>query len=282
MFVAQLHNKLTRSEEDMEDLLTSNVFGIWSYLPIEVAEIGLLELLGTAQRLDGRRFAGPDKLEAIDLKFWPWLQEGDAKGAEPDVLIELTSSDLRKWLLIIESKYLSPKSSFPDKNDPRPNDQLAREMHNLRRMALKRGFDEYALIYVTAHTLVPRDDITEAIHELALKTSDSASDKFYWTTWRRLPSILNTVISSCEEPFCTLLSDLQTIVLRLGLTFFEGMIVKGWSLGDHSWVFRQSEKPAFFRWVPFRVAEYHFTGTPLEFSWVSQRPFNNLTWRWKS
>ena len=46
MFIAQIRNKLTRKEEQMEDLLTSNVFGLWRYLP---AELGLLQLLETAK-----------------------------------------------------------------------------------------------------------------------------------------------------------------------------------------------------------------------------------------
>ena len=46
MFIAQIRNKLTRQEEHMEDLLTSNVFGLWRYLP---AELGLLQLLETAK-----------------------------------------------------------------------------------------------------------------------------------------------------------------------------------------------------------------------------------------
>ena len=282
MFVAQLHNKLTRSEEDMEDLLTSNVFGIWSYLPIKVAEIGLLEFLRTAQRLDGIRFAGPHKLKAINLRFWPWIKEGDAKGAEPDVLIEMVASDKRKWLLLIEAKYLSPKSSFADESEKCPTDQLAREMHNLRKIARLEKYDEYALFYVTAHTLLPKSDITEAINELAEKTEDGASDRFYWTTWRRLPSILSTTINLCTGSYVTILGDLQTIVLRMGLTFFEGIVAKGWTLRGDSWIFKLPSKSTSFKWVPINIAEYHFEETPMKFSWGFQEPNNNMPWRWKS
>jgi len=282
LFVAQLHRKLTRSEEDMEDLLTSNVFGIWLYLPIEVTEIGLLRFLRTSQRLDGATFAGPDKLNSVDMKFWHWVEEGDAKGAEPDVIIELTSSDLRKWLVMVEAKYLSPKSSFPDKNDPRPNDQLAREMHNLRRMARKRAVEEYALIYVTADIAIPRADIEEAIDELDSKTGHGASNRFYWTTWRRLPGILNETIGMCQGTPKALLTDLQTVILRMNLSFFSGMDVQGWTLGSPSWSFMRPERPTFFMWMPISMGHYTFRKSRLSFLWIPNDGWKQITWRWKS
>ena len=110
MFAAQIRNKLTRSEEDMEDLLTSNVFGIWRYIP---PQVGLLQFLQTAKQLDEVSHLRLSSILTADLQFWPWLEEGDAKGAEPDVLIEISTHDQQKYLVLIESKYLSGKSSFP-------------------------------------------------------------------------------------------------------------------------------------------------------------------------
>lgn len=282
MFITQIRNKLSRSEEDMEDLLTGNVFGVWRYLPTEVTEVGLLQFLKTACRLDGVNFAGPDTINTIELKFWPWIQEGDAKGAEPDVLIEVVSSDLRKWLLLIEAKYLSPKSSFADDFDRRPNDQLAREMHNLRRIAQKQAFDDYALIYVTAHTLIQKDDIEEAIAELTAKTGEGTRDKFYWTTWRRLPNILDETMRICKGSHHALLNDLQTIILRMGLYFFTGISVEGWEMGSHSWSFRPLEKPKSFKWVPITIAKYSFNEIPVKFSWGFHESYDKVPWRWKS
>lgn len=273
MFAAQLYNKLTRSEEDMEDLLTSNVFGVWRYLP----QLGLLQFLKTAQRLDGVRFAGLDEIESADLQFWPWMQEEGARGAEPDVLIEMTSSDRQKWLVLIEAKYLSGKSSLPDERD-QPNDQLAREMHNLRRVAARKGISQYALIYVTAHTLMPRADIEQAVSELGTKTGDGAADRFYWTTWRRLPAVLSEANVLCQEPFKTMLSDLEKIVRRTGLTFFEGVTSRGWTLGETRWAFERP--PVVFEWMPINIGHYTFEKTPIRFSWVlSTRP-DITSWRW--
>jgi hypothetical protein len=43
VLAAQLHGKLARSEEDLEDLLTSNVFGKFKYLPPELRLIPFLQ-----------------------------------------------------------------------------------------------------------------------------------------------------------------------------------------------------------------------------------------------
>jgi hypothetical protein len=282
VFIAQLNNKLSRAEEDMEDLLTSNIFGTCRYISIEITEMWLVPFLQTAIRIDGIRFTGPEGIVSLNMKFWPWMQEQDAKGAEPDVLIEIVTSDKRKWLLLIEAKYLSPKSSLADYRDRLPTDQLAREMNNLRKIAQLRHFDEYALFYVTAHTLLPKADITEAINELDEKTGDGASHRFYWTTWRRLPSILKDAIHSCEGSPGILLGDLQTILLRMGLSFFEGITNREWSLGESSWVFKLPTKLIIFEWAPISIAKYHFEGNPVKFLWSTQVPHNKMQWRWKS
>ena len=273
MFITQIRNKLSRSEEDMEDLLTGNVFGVWRYLPTEVTEVGLLRFLRTARRLDGVHFSGPNTINTIKWRFWRWIQEGDAKGAEPDVLIEIISSDLQKWLLLVESKYQSPKSS---------NDQLAKEMHNLRNIAQTPDFTDYALIYVTAHTLIPKADIEEAISKLTAETDEGSQDKFYWTTWHNLPNILDETMNMCTEPHNTLLNDLQTIVLRMGFYFFTGMNIEGWTMGSPSWYFRPMDKPTSFKWMPIGIAKYSFEKAPTQFSWVSRDWPIGTQWGWKS
>jgi len=254
MFVAQIHGRLTRSEEDLEDLLTSNGFGIWRYLP---DQLGLLRFLQTARRLDGEPFVVPGKVEVIDLQFWPWIQERGAKGVEPDVLIEMVLSDQQEYLVLIEVKHLSGKSSLPDKHSL-PNDQLAREMHNLRKMAGRKGIERYALLYVTADTLMPRSDVGESIAELGAKTNDGGDDRFYWTSWRSFPKILSEVKGACEKYSSAMLSDLETILRRMGLTFFEGISSEGWTWGEIAWVFERTQASIAFEWGSISIVNYAF------------------------
>lgn len=236
MFVAQIHHKLTRQEEDKEDLLTSNVFGLWRYLR---PPVGLTQFLNTAKGINGEYFYIPSEIEINELQFWPSMQEANAKGAEADVLMQLSSSNQRKWLILIESKYLSGKSSLADDTIEQPNDQLAREMHNLRIMASRKGISEYAVIYVTADTLIPSTDILEAVEELTSKTGKGDQERFYWTTWRHIPDIISSIKSQCEGPSAVLLGDLGVILEQMGLTFFRGIVSRGWSLGEVPFVFRR-------------------------------------------
>lgn len=278
MFVAQLHGKLTRSEEDMEDLLTSNVFGVWRYLS---HSLGLVQFLETAQRLDGTRFTLPAEVKEIKLEFWPWIQEGNAKNTQPDVLMEVVLCNQEKWLVLIEAKFLSGKSSFKTeaKDDP-PNDQLAREMHNLRIMAEHGNFNQYALIYVTAHTSMPKDDIREATSELRSKIGDANTDHFYWTSWRTLPAILAEVRKVCNEGYAIMLDDLQQILDRLCLVLFGGVTSQGWTLGEPSWVFKRPEVA--FDWEVISVGHYNFRTLSKRFKWVISSQATQTPWRFKT
>ncbi len=273
MFAAQMAGKLPASQKNAEDLLTSNVFGLYRYLR---PELGLLQFVKTAKRVDGVEFRGFDQVESIDLQFWPWLQEQGAKGAEPDVLVEMVASNQRKCLVLIEAKYLSTKSSYSD-DSPEPNDQLAREMYNLRKVALRKGIDDYALIYITAHTFMPVEDIKEAISELNQKTGDGNGDRFFWTTWRRLPRILAQAATICERPLASMLTDLRTIILDLGLTFFEGVTYSEWTLPG--WEFETLAVQLV--WETFTLPNFAFEGKPVKFTWEPATS-PKIPWRWSS
>ena len=54
-----------------------------------------------------------DAIEA-QYQFWPWLQEPDCLGVEPDVLIQIRDSRGTTHLILIEAKYRSGKSSFAE------------------------------------------------------------------------------------------------------------------------------------------------------------------------
>lgn len=274
MFAAQIARKLTRREEEMEDLLTSNVFGLWRYL---APQVGLIQFLATSQRPDGGRLGVPDDARIEDMTFWPWLHEEGAKGAEPDVLIKLLSSDQKTRLFLIEAKYLSEKSSLATE-DGLPNDQLAREMDNLRKIARKERISDFAVIYITAHTVMPIWDIEESVSELASKTGDGSADRFYWTTWRRLATILIEVLKSCGEPALAMLRDLHSILCQLGLVFFENVQYQPWTLGTTPWEFKRV-KPSFI-WQEIESIHYRFQVQDVRFVWALDFDNTQIQWRW--
>src|SRR3546814_11666693 len=117
MIPALLHGKLSREQENMEDILTSCVFGILRYLPVEE---GLLPLLCRAEAVCGE----PPQLSSAGshapiYEFWPTLSERCVRGeiefachpCEPDLLIKLHKVDGKRLYVLIEAKHLSGKSS---------------------------------------------------------------------------------------------------------------------------------------------------------------------------
>ena len=262
----------------MEDLLTSNVFGLWRYLP---AELGLLQLLETAKNCEGQGIGMPYEVAETHLDFWPWLREGASKGCEPDVLIDLVGSDGKKCLVLIEAKHLSGKSSIATNvtDEPLPTDQLAREMLNLRLLAQRNSADSHALVYVTSDAGLPIKDLSDAITELTDKTGVGSADQFYWTSWRVLPQILRAVELSARDPVeKKLVGDLRMILDQMGLDYFRGISPMGWSLGNQHWSFKQPSTT--LSWAPLIVHPYVFRSTPLRFIWGRGGTRASFDWGW--
>lgn len=242
MFAAQLNGKLTRSDVAMEDLLTSNVFGVWRYLPVE---LGLKQFLTTAENLDGDRIGGIEQAVRANSEFWQRKDFPGCKPAQPDVLIEIVCSDERRILLLVEAKYHSPKSSLRDES-PLPNDQLAKEMLVLRREADLRHINRYGLVYVTADSSMPIADLEEAIDELIDKNRDGDRQSFFWTTWYRLPAILadeglQQRAREASEGYEKMMQDLHQILCDLDFGTFEGIHSTGWTLGCPLWRFAAAD-----------------------------------------
>jgi hypothetical protein len=112
MLRALIHSKLSRDQENMEDILTSNVFGTLRYL--STAEV-ILSFLAKASTLNGDfPLAGLSARSKVDFEFWPWLTAPSCAGCEPDVLLRVDSPAGGKYLVLIEAKYRSGKSSKAD------------------------------------------------------------------------------------------------------------------------------------------------------------------------
>ena len=202
----------------MEDILTSNVFGLLRYVrPQE----GIMKYLSLAEDEDRKRpleslsFLSEVPQDSIEYEFWPWWEESDCIGCEPDVVISLKIPDKKDLLVLIEAKYLSGKSSEADESYDTPTDQLAREWDNLSVKANKLD-DCPVLIYLTAHYAYPVQDINDAISEFRKKRPNGAKPVIYWLSWRHLTTV-------CESSHHPILNDIKLLLDRLGLTFFDGI-----------------------------------------------------------
>jgi hypothetical protein len=193
MLMALLRGKLSREQQNMEDILVSNVFGLLKYLP---PEEGLLPFLRNCVDPEGRPLPGLDQpgisVVLENRKFWPWHSEPGCLGCEPDVEFMLCWPDGRKVLVFVEAKYHAGKSSEDDENDApakaqpeAPYDQLAREWDNLV-IAARNAGAEPALIYLTTHWALPRQDIDESRRAYERQRKSNRPLACYWLSWRVL------------------------------------------------------------------------------------------------
>lgn len=186
MLQAQLKGKLTRAEENMEDLLTSNVFGSIKYV---TPQEGLEPILASSEDINGDKPF--DRLQIVSepqYRFWPTLSEPGCNECEPDVLIEMKLSSGQKIIVLVEAKYRSGKSSLADSGEA-PKDQLSCEYDNLR-IEARRKEASPVLLYVTADIGFPKDDIIESQKEFFEKRSSEMN--VFWISWRKLPALFAT------------------------------------------------------------------------------------------
>lgn len=267
MLQAQLSGKLTRHEQDLEDLLTSNVFGSIKYVPIE---LGLIPLLSSAENHEGRIFSQPgiDSILEVRYEFWPLLHEVGCAACEPDLLIRITHINGKRSLILVESKYLSGKSSEADEMDT-PSDQLAREWSNLVSLA-KRCNANPIMLYVTAGTVFPTSDVEAARLELGSKCPEKSEMNIFWLSWRSLPKIF----SNTDQE---ILKDLVTLLRRQGLKMFEG--ISRCDPIDYDWSFKAA--PLFLDWSSIKVNNISWKLEPEQkFIWSHGISFNSANWRY--
>jgi hypothetical protein len=244
MLRAQLHGKLGPAQENLEDILTSNVFGAFSYLP---PDEGLARFLA---RVEGggsgalRALLGSSVVE-VSYEFWPWIERAGCRGCEPDVLIRIATADGARALICVEAKYLSGKSSVAIESATAtpPNDQLARQWDNAAHVAADEGRHAF-VVYVTAHYARPDDEIEASQTELVALRGERG--RILWLPWRAL--------SQLDFGAGLLAADLVRVMReRYALTYFTGIAVAsarlGWAFAVRShrlsWIFRRSNN---WRW----------------------------------
>lgn len=254
MIPALLSGKLSRQQENMEDVLTSNVFGLLRYLP---ANEGLFAFLALAESADRSRplsqLRSSDSVVSYgDYNFWPyWNDRDDCETCEPDLVISVKNPNGQTLMILIEAKYRSGKSSTSEEGSKEPKDQLAREWHNLQVRARSENADPY-LIYLTTHIGYPKAEIDESVSDYQRSHSDpEISSKILALSWRQLSNVFLNHAYPVGK-------DLFALSQKLGLVYFDG--------------FKPIGKPNELGWK-FAKAPFH---------WEMEAPVNNLTWRFSA
>jgi hypothetical protein len=113
MLRAEIHGKIADDAHDVserkEDILTSNVFGSFRYLP---AGLALIPWLGHAEACDAAHPLVAADVTDAEVFFWPKV--GDR---EPDVLVLLKAPGGMVDLVVVECKYHSGKSQAAGADD---------------------------------------------------------------------------------------------------------------------------------------------------------------------
>lgn len=249
MLQALLRGKLSYVQENAEDILTSSVFGLLSYLP---PDEGLIPLLRLAQRKDSRRvewLLGP--LQILQIEFWPTYRDGPDGWLEPDVMIWVQDANGQKHLVLIEVKLWSGKSVVQRQDASSLGDQLAREWSLLARLC-EHGDAIPLLLFVTADRLYPSIEVQESEQEYSSKLPTlSATYPFTcsWISWLQ-------VTSAFEASESRALRDIALSCRKLDLVPFEG--ISPIAPTGRLWSFAEG------------VDQYSFMMTPIPIEWRFQ------------
>lgn len=207
----------------MEDVLTSNVFGLLGYLG---PHAGLIPFLACSKAVDGSQplrdlicDSEPDGRSDL-YQFWPRFSELGLVACEPDLLLRIDFADGRRYRVLIESKYRSGKSSEAEEDEGLESrssaDQLARQWSHLQSIAERESAQPY-LIYLTAHISFPKSEIAQSIAEVVrYALPEQSAPSILFLSWREIPRLF----ARSEEP---ILVDLRRLMLRLNLRYFSGL-----------------------------------------------------------
>ena len=260
-----LEGKLSREEEDMEDLLTSNVFGALSYVD---PEKGLALFLANSEDINGN--PPPIKLKNIlnvEYSFWPRAAEEGCMGCEPNVQVKIQLSEGKKIILFVESKYFSDKSSEADSQEKAPSDQLAKEYDNLQGLSTRENA-EPVFLFATADLSFPKQSFIDSNNDYTRHKGKSM--EMYWISWRKLPTIFSD--RRPDNLKRDILSDLVQVLKKQGLIFYEGITVpRGcqpiWSFkATVSWNWSIFQAVS-LSWKYQPSKKYNWQFKPMHFNW---------------
>jgi hypothetical protein len=228
MIEAEIAGKLgaayERATDRAEDLLTSTVFGLLRYLPVQDGLVAFLRRCRPfpQNRSDSSDWPDWDRVHACTVCFWPSLGQYGV----PDILVTLKGeSGEVLGELVVEAKLRSPKSGSAGEDDGEhaeenvaDPDQLVRYFQGLRTHA-RPGSHPLGLIYLTAHAVPPVDELT-ASH------GRYPTMQIAWLSWRDAALVAHRQAETSLPA-----ADLARLLAHKYLGYFAGFAVNV-PLGD--------------------------------------------------
>ncbi|MFB5281806.1 hypothetical protein [Peribacillus sp. Hz7] len=225
MFVAELKGKIPSELQNYEDILTSSVIGVFQYLS---SPLYIQSVLESCVNVNGTHLTFNSPFKECSYIFWPKLES-----SEPDVLLHVRDENNMEYLICIEAKYWSDKSSSEDQSidikdrTNRQRDQLAREIEDIHKDSClcflninKNKLNNIILIYLTNHTYLPSQEILESVQYV--QGVSFPKDQLYWLSWRDFHNRINKIKEFQTRQDSKLLYDLKRLLERKGLQSFNG------------------------------------------------------------
>ena len=222
MLLAEIHGKVYEPVRNVEDMLTSEVFGHLRYVSprvfwerlfsfsLNVSLDGPPQSLASVCAAQGCRVSSYSDLRIF---FWPSYRGED----EPDLLLCFSGGSQRPLLLLIEAKLWSGKSNS------RKGDQLVRYLSAL---ADPSGFnislpkDAFcAVVYLTPH-----DSAEEIIESVNCSANPVASARsLFRCQWQDIIlAAQETMSEECTSQVRTILHDIIAFLRCRNLEYFRG------------------------------------------------------------
>lgn len=224
MLIAELEGKIPSKLKNSEDLLTSSVFGILKYLS---SPHYLQSILQSSFNASGTNLTFNNEFTLCKYVFWPRLNT-----SEPDLLLHLTDTNGSEYIICIEAKYYSGKSSEEDTSieiENRNNsqrDQLAREVEDIHTNfcinllnANKDKLQKQLLIYLTNDSVFPFESIEKSQQHIQINSSKL---DIYWLSWSNIYLTLKNIHDYKTTQDALLLDDLKRFLEHKGLGTFNG------------------------------------------------------------
>lgn len=220
MIEAELRGKVSSKLEDMEDLLTSSVFGLLKYVP---PNIFWPVVLHCAKSCKGNSFlercrqmgADIESYERVYLHFWPV----HSRFGEPDVLLVFSGGEQPLLCFVIEAKLWSNKSGREHEDQLNRYLVALNDSEWLSRLTGFRGpFALPGLIYLTARaTWLDLYDSIE--HSSDRKAAESS---LFHLQWQDILDVAQQVFAYTQEPQRSMLQSIAHFLEHRGLLYFRG------------------------------------------------------------
>lgn len=213
---------------DSENLLTSDVFTVFRYLP---PHIGIIRFIRSIDDLH-KFIVEPDEKSTCEYYFWPL---GLLLHREPDLLLELRIRE-KTYHIVVEVKYLSGPSEGEGKKEKvdgkvfKKGNQLASQYKDLLKgeyqvkqiidgklkyshKKLQSKQEDRFEVYLTANLNQPEYEFKEFD-----KRFDKNKDKLYWTNWYHVYDFF-TELSTEIKDFPQSLMILEVLALLESKSF---------------------------------------------------------------